>query len=438
MSSSLNVAISAIAEDFQVRPDDITAAVTSYVVTTSAFLLPATAIANRLGYTRTFLVGALSSCLMAILISTSHSLPFLIITRALQGLTSALVFCSNYAVISYYLEPKERGSAIGINTAAVYLGLSLSPCLGGVLTDCLGWQMLFYLSSAGFFAAFYIIRSVPYDRPNTTGYPYLRMLLIFSSMMCILCACSLLKAAALYSYMLLFGLLLMGLYLYLESRSKQPLLPISLLLSNQNLSFELLGALFNYMATFAVILMLSLHFQVILGFSASLTGLLLVAQPAVQCLISPLSGRLCNRLNPHFLVLGGMLLSTLATALFIFLSPGLSLYILLLGQLMAGLGAGIFSSPNTVIIMGSVSKKDYALASSLLALARNCGMALCMTLFTFILSSCIEVTESSPDYPAQLSSALTAGFSVSTLLGVIGMLCSLKSTLAAGRLGEQD
>ena len=92
-----------------------------------------------------FTYGIVILTIASFLAAISTSAEFLIITRVIQGIGSAMIFVTGLAMITSVFPPKERGKAIGINITAVYVGLVMGPVLGGFLTQYLGWRSIFYL-----------------------------------------------------------------------------------------------------------------------------------------------------------------------------------------------------------------------------------------------------------------------------------------------------
>lgn len=431
MSSTINIAVPAISATFTVPPEYVTWAVSAYVITITAFLLPATALANRFGYRRIYALGALTAGICALVVPLLPAFGLFIAGRAVQGLFNALIFCTATALLSDNITGPKRGGAIGIMLAAVYAGLTFSPSLGGILTDTLGWRSLFYITAAGCFTACVLIRKVPFDKANTNDLPLFRMTLCFVAAIIILCNLSQLLEHPAAKYLLAAGTIPALWYLVLEHRAARPLLPLKLLCSNRILSFSLCASLLNYMATFVIALLLSLHLQLLTGMSASKAGLFLMLQPLLQCLLSPLAGRLSSKVSPHLIAIAGMLLSTAATAIFMLLESTTPLWIVLLGQALAGIGFGLFSAPNTSIIMGSVDRSKFALASGLQALSRNGGMSLSITMIMVILFLHIDATPDSTLYLYELNYAIAESFMFCTLLGAAGIVFCVLGRLAS-------
>ncbi len=437
MSSSINVAVAAISGDYGIKPDYITYAISAYVISATAFLIPSSALANYIGYHKAFSLGAISTAVCALLVAFAPDFYLFVGLRALQGACNALLFSTGTALISDNIDKEHRGSAIGINVAAVYAGLTFSPVLGGILTDSLGWQSMFFITAALNVISYSIGRKVPYDTPNSSNYPHLKMLFCVSGFICVLIALSQMAQSYLYSALLLLGVVLLVVYLGMEKKSDNPLINFSMLIKNRILGWALGASFFNYMATFAVALLLSMHLQLVMGYSAMHTGLILLIQPALQCLFSPYAGKLSQTVSSHLIVLAGMSLSTVSMVIFIFLNKEMALSTIILGQSMCGIGFGLFSAPNTTIVMNSVDRSKFALVSALQAVTRNAGMSLCMAMLTFIFAVYIVAAKGSDLYLTELSVSISYSFILSVGLGIAGLICCLLGYKAAQAAGDR-
>jgi MFS family permease len=180
----------------------------------------------------------------------------------------------------------------------------------------------------------------------------------------------------------------------------------------------------NYGATFGVAVLLSLYLQYIQGFSAASAGLILIAQPVVQMLFSPLAGRLSDHIEPRIVSTAGMAITALGLFFFIFLTPATSLYIIIISLMVLGFGYGLFSSPNTNAIMSSVAMKHLGIASGMNATMRSLGQLLSMAIAMFCFAIFIgPVAITPPVYPALMTS-ITVAFMVFAVLCVIGAAAS--------------
>lgn len=147
-------------------------------------------------------------------------------------------------------------------------------------------------------------------------------------------------------------------------RVDNPVLEMSLFFRNRMFTFSNLAALIGYIGIIAVTFLLSLYLQFIKGFDPDLAGLILAVQTIFMVIMSPIAGKLSDMFDPGKLASLGMAIITIAMIIFAFLTDETSLYIIILGLIILGIGIGIFSAPNMKSIMGSVDIKYVSVASS--------------------------------------------------------------------------
>jgi MFS family permease len=209
-----------------------------------------------------------------------------------------------------------------------------------------------------------------------------------------------------------------------EKRTACPLVDFLVFSDNRTFIFSNIAAMINYGATFGVGVLLSLYLQYIQGFSAATAGLILVAQPVVQTVFSPVAGRLSDRIEPQIVSTAGMALTAAGLGTFIFLSPSTPVWVIVACLMVLGLGYGLFSSPNTNAIMSSVAMKHLGIASGMNATMRSLGQLLSMAIAMFSFSVFIGTVTITPAvYPALMNS-VTVAFTVFTLLALVGVAAS--------------
>jgi MFS family permease len=221
------------------------------------------------------------------------------------------------------------------------------------------------------------------------------------------------------------GLLALVGFVLFELRVPAPLLDFRLFRHNRIFAFSNLAALFNYSATSAVAFLMSLYLQYIKGLPPQKAGLVLVCQPIVMALTSPFAGRLSDRSEPRIIASLGMALSAAGLLLFSLLGPDTGFPYIVGSLFLLGLGFGLFSSPNTNAIMGSVAKKHLGVASAALGTMRLTGQMMSagttMMIFALFMGR-VPITPSV--YPQFLRSARFA-FAFFAALCVVGVFASL-------------
>jgi len=218
--------------------------------------------------------------------------------------------------------PAERGRVLGLNVSAVYVGLSLGPFLGGFLTQQFGWRSIFLANvPAGIVALFFIVRRLKGEWAEARGERFDTggALIYAVSLVSVMYGLTLLPGRS-GILLVLFGLLWIGAFILWELKAPSPLLDMNLFTTNITFSMSNVAALINYSATFAVTFLISLYLQYIKGFTPQHAGTVLIAQPIVMAALSPLAGRLSDRIEPRIVASLGMGCTALGLALFTLLN----------------------------------------------------------------------------------------------------------------------
>jgi MFS family permease len=226
------------------------------------------------------------------------------------------------------------------------------------------------------------------------------------------------------------GLLLAGaiatvVFIRWEIRATTPLLNLNLFRHNRVFALSNLAALINYSATAAVGLLLSLYLQYIKGLGPQAAGLVLIAQPVVQAIFSPLAGRLSDRYEARAVASAGMGLTAAGLVMLTLLNETTPFPTIIASLVLLGFGFALFSSPNTNAVMGAVERRDYGVASATVGTMRTIGQMLSLAIATLLFALIIGPVEiTPPDYPAFLQSARTA-FAIFAAACTAGIFASL-------------
>src|SRR5208283_5098491 len=145
MVSSVNVAFPAIQKEFHIDAVLLAWLATSYILSGAVFLVPFGKASDIVGRRKIYVIGIVVFTFSSLLSALAVNAPMLILFRIMQGMGSAMVFATGIAIATSVFPAAERGKAIGIIVAAVYIGLSVGPLLGGVLTHMYGWRSVFGL-----------------------------------------------------------------------------------------------------------------------------------------------------------------------------------------------------------------------------------------------------------------------------------------------------
>ncbi len=427
MGSSINVALPRIGTDFKVDAILLSWIATSYLLASAVFLVPFGRAADIIGRKKIFILGILIFTVSSFLCGIAGSVQLLIVFRIFQAAGSGMIFGTGMAILTSVFPPKERGRAFGLAVAAVYIGLSLGPSAGGILTEYLGWRSIFYIVTfLGLLTTYIVIRKLKGEWRDAEGERFdmkgsflygLALVLImygFPKMN---------KGSGI--FFLISGLIFMVIFILWELRSDSPLLDLRLFRNNKVFRYSNLAALINYSATFAVAFLLSFYLQYAKGFSPKETGFLLVVQPIVMALFSPYAGKLSDRIDPGKVASIGMAISTSGLILLSFLSLNTSVFFIIVVLMVLGTGFALFSSPNSNAIMSSVQKRDFGIASGILGTMRLVGQMLSMGIAMMLFSILIGKSAIGPENIGGLLRSVQISFSIFALLCFLGIFASL-------------
>jgi EmrB/QacA subfamily drug resistance transporter len=427
MGSCVNIALPSIGKEFAMNAVLLSWVATSYLLAAAVFLVPFGRIADIYGRKRVFTYGMWIFTFSSLLSAISTSAIVLISFRVLQGIGSAMIFGTGVAILSSVFPLRERGGALGINVAAVYLGVSLGPLLGGFLTQQFGWRSIFLANvPLGLITLAAVSWKLKGEWAEAKGEKFdLAGCIVYGlALVAVMCGFSLLPALW-GAWLVLGGILGILAFIRLEMRVKSPALNMNLFRNNTVFAFSNLAALINYSATFAVGFLLSLYLQYTKGLSPESAGLILASQPVAMTVISPFAGRLSDRVEPRIVASIGMALTTVGLVLLIFLSQNTATYYILVSLVIIGFGLALFSSPNTNAVMTSVEKRFYGVASGTLGTMRLTGQMLSMGIAMLIFAVCIGRVEITPEYYPVFVSSLKIAFVIFAIFCFGGIFASL-------------
>jgi EmrB/QacA subfamily drug resistance transporter len=351
-----------------------------YLLAICSFILVYGRLGDMLGYKRIFLTGLACFGGASLLCGFSANIWMLIIFRTVQGLTVAMQMALGLAIVTSAFPSYERGKAIGIYATAIALGLMLGPVLGGVIAQFLNWRYVFFINApiaAG--SLLWGYRVIPPGKTKEGQH------LDFSG--------------AVAAFVFLFSMLLYAnrgvnwgwfsprsialvliatasgwLFFHIERKSDQPMLNLSIF-RNRRFSFACLSSFLNFMALYIVVFLTPWYLADGLHHDVLSVGLVMTAFPLVTLFVGPLSGSLSDRIGVRGLAFSGMFIH--AGGLVLLSRLGSASGSLDVGWRLAlcGLGAGMFQSPINSAVMGSAPKQYRGIASSILAVTRNTGMA---------------------------------------------------------------
>lgn len=424
LSSSVNVALPTI--EFHMDAVTMSWVSTGMLLATAAFVVPIGKISDMWGRKKMYTTGMIIMIISIILAALSVDPLTLILSRVIQGIGAGMTFATGLAITTSLYEPHERGKAIGWVISVVYIGLSLGPFIGGIVTQHFGWRVLFLINLpmaiGGWYFAFIIKQE--WKIPQESKFDYLGTIIYVISIVMIMLGFSKLNSipGAIVWAIGIIGIVLFAIY---EHKIKNPIIDISLFWRNTRFTFSNIASFINYSTTFSVGFLLSLFLQITRNMTPAQAGTILIAQPVVMAIFTPLTGKLSDKYDASILSSIGMAISALGLLALSFINIDTGIPWIVVILLFLGLGFALFSSPNTVAIMSSVEKRELALASSISSTMRTLGQMMSMGLTMLVIAFFVGEKESLKNHPDGLMSTMHFAFMIFTGMSVVGIFASL-------------
>lgn len=432
MLSAVAVAVPAMGREFGAKASELGLVESAYISSVAMLLFPVTRLADWLGRSFIFTFGLLWFTLISILLPVTQTIDQFNFLRVFQGAGGAMMVSTGLAILAdLFPHGGGRGKALGIASAGVYMGLSAGPWLGGMITTYLGWRWIFYIGAVPCLVCLWLtLRSLRWRPRRTRG-------VRFDLPGALLCGAGmvLLSHGGSHFHDMTGRFMLAGAVFFLiafvvwEGRANCPLVDLKLFAGNRAFAYGSAVQFISYAATFGITFLTSVYLQLVQGMTASQAGLVLLAQPVMQVLFSPLGGNLADRKPPHLVAALGMALATLGLAGAWMLSPESGRLLVIVALALCGAGTAMFATANTTVIMSSVEATHYGVASAVVAATRTTGMTVSLVSISIVLALTVgaeAVTPANrPEFMLAMHTVL-AGFVVFSALGIV---LSLKAPL---------
>jgi len=427
MASTVNIALPSIGKELSLDAVMLGWVATALGLSSASLQVPFGRIADIYGRKKILTYGTVIITLSSFLSGMAKSSAMLISCRVFQGIGGAMVVGTAAALLITVFPVDERGKVLGINAAAVYMGMSLGPLLGGVLTQHLGWRSIFFLSALlGCVVIGVALGKLKGEWTGAKGesFDIVGSVIYTLALVALIYGLTLLPAMS-GVWLIIGGVIGLWAFFRWEMRTRSPILDINLFRNNRTFTFSNLAALVNYSATAAVSFLISLYLQYLKGFNPQSAGLVLVAMPAMQAIFSPLAGRLSDRIEPRLIASVGMAFTTVGLVVFVFLNEETSLGLVVGNLILMGFGFAFFSSPNTNAVMSSAPKTAYGVASATLGTMRGVGIVLSMGVAMLMFALFIGRVQITPEYYPLFQESMKTCFIIFAVLCFAGIFASL-------------
>lgn len=375
-----NVALPTIGRAFHTTVDTTEWVLIAYMLTTSSTLTLFGRLGDLIGQKRVYTMGFAIFGLASIASAFSPTFLGLAAARAVQGLGAAMLMSSSPAIITDAFPSSERGRAIGLNGAAVAVGLSCGPLLGGLIVTYFNWRWIFLINVPIAVVALVtcaLILRREHGRPET--FDFVGAALAFTTLFALALGLSRAhvwgwsSAATLGA--LAYAVAGIAIFLRYERNGPAPMLDLTLF-RNRTFAFSVLAATLFFCAMYCVVFTIPLMAQIALGKNGFQAGLLLLPIFALNVVLAPVAGALSDRVAARYVSTAGALVMLCGSLFLAMLPAHPPLQLLYAALVLTGAGTAVFSQPNNSTIMGHAPPNRRGIAAGILATARTSGQLL--------------------------------------------------------------
>ncbi|MFZ5724054.1 MAG: DHA2 family efflux MFS transporter permease subunit [Pseudomonadota bacterium] len=427
----VNVALPSIREDLAFSSTSLVWVVNAYMLTFGGFLLLGGRLGDLYGHRRLFLAGIALFTLASLACGLANSQEMLIAARAVQGLGGAVVSAVAMALImNLFTETEDRAKAMGVFGFVMAGGGSLGVLLGGVLTDTFNWHWIFLVNIPIGIAVYLLcLRLLPETR--SPALPHLDVsgaITVTVALMLAVYAIVEGNTAGWLSTQTL-GLLgsatiLLAIFLLIEARSRNPLMPLRLFRLRNVATANATGVLWAA-AMFAWFFISALYMQLVLDYTPLQVGLAFLPTNIIMAAFSlGLSAKMVLRFGIRLPLAGGLLCAAIGLALFA-CAPvdGNFLSHILPGMTLLGLGAGMALNPVLLAAMSDVGPDESGLASGLVNTSFMMGGALGLAVLASLAEARTDrLLLEGADSLAALNGGYHLAFAAGALFAALGAL----------------
>jgi EmrB/QacA subfamily drug resistance transporter len=423
--SVVNTILPVIQDVFHSSVTTIEWIVTVYLLSLSGFLLTFGRLGDLRGHKAIYVWGFGIFVVSSAFCGAAQSVEMLIACRGIQAIGGAMLASNASAILTDNFPPEQRGRALGLVSMMTYLGLTIGPSLGGWLAESFTWRAVFYINvPVGALALALSLFSISKGEPKNTNQKFdlIGAALLLAGLIALILG---LNQGAEWGWasfpivgLFLSASILLAVFVRVERHTPSPMLDLNLF-RIPLFSAATVSAILNYICLYSITFLMPYYLIQGRGMNAAQAGLLLTAEPIIMTIVAPISGVLSDRIGSRWPGMVGM--AIFSASLFLLATSGSTTPFPLTGLFLAlaGLGTGIFISPNTSALMGSAPKHRQGIASGIQAAARNIGMVLGVGLAGAIFTSYLA-----KNTPQALFRGIDIGFLAAGGVAAMGIIMS--------------
>ncbi len=426
-STTVNIALYHMAEDFSLTLNQVQNVYTVYMLVLTSFLPLFGKLGDVFEKNKLYSFGFVLFGIGAFLSFTANNFYMLILYRCIEALGGSILLSNSIGIISSVFKGEKRGKALGMIGAILSVAGMSGPAIAGVLMDAFSWHAIFLISlPICIFAIFLSYKFIPTTIKKVKfKFDFLGFILFIIFMFSFLLVLSKVQDWGWFAQksIILYVISFIGCVLfYIREKSiDYPMINFSMF-NIKEILWGNIALTLCYMAMFTNGVIFPYIAQKILLFSATKTALLILPFSISVLIIAPYSGTTSGKFGSKYLTLAGGIFMAIGISMFFSLQLRPSLIFVVLGQLLQGAGSAMFQAPTNMAIMDATPAKNYGISSSLVAFSRNSGMIMGVATATTAFAVCKNYAVNFMD-PDIVVSSLVA-YKVVVILGVVLALLS--------------
>ena len=425
--SSVNIALPAMAVELQANAQMLSWLPTIFIVSNVALILPFGKLADNYGRKRIYMTGLLVTVTASLGAAISSNIEQVLFFRFVQGTASAMTLGTGVAMITSVYPANKRGLAIGINSACIYIGLTIAPVLGGMATEMFGWRSVFLLPvpmALVLVALIALFVKVDWREESPVAFDWKGAFIFAASTTLLVIALTELPKFN-YVLMLLVSLALLSLFVWHQSNSKRPLIRWQMFTQSRLYSCSLAAAFFMYASIYPLIFLLSLYMQYIRQMSPTDTGQVILMQGMAMAILAPFSGKLSDIVQPRKIATTGCIVVACGFLLLAQLDAATTSFYISSAFFLIGIGMGLFTSPNNNAVLSAISSKDLGVATATMNLARVMGNLIGMSVVNLLMNLNLGGRQIVPETYGLLESTIGTAIIISLIYVILAVFFSM-------------
>ena len=435
MSTALNLAITDISTDLACGATSATWVINAYTLSTAMFSLPFGHLADMHGRRRYIIIGTATFAASSLLSAVAPNVYVLIFARVIMSIGTSAFLAGTIPLMLTYFKPEQKGRMLGIAVVATYMGLSLGPFLGGIITVFLSWRAIFLIGTACAVASLIVTctKIEPDNIDTQTPFDMVGALLYMAGVALFMYGLSEWSSHAFAPILCGIGAVVLVAFVVYEARQENPVVQVRLFKSNPAYGLSNFACLLSFGACFAITYTMAIFLQNVAHLSALVSGVVLVVTPVMQALLSPYSGHLADRIAPQRIAVFGMAIIVASLVVFSFIGMYSPLWAVIIGLLLIGIGNTFFSTPNNTAILSCVDRAHYSEANSTISTMRGLGQSLSIAMVSMVFSMTIGNTVIAQVQTDLLASSIHTIVLICLAIAVVALLVSIISEKNKGK-----